>query len=131
VEDLRISTTRQSSEEDRLCHMSWLLESFTGVKWFHVAGNLSTEIVHTLKEDEWRRETGTVLLPAMHKLYIPQLEPRHTPLSDALVSFMTSRTLFGHPIAVEYERQCHISELRGTGIIYAKRYHRYSLTRLE
>ena len=131
VEDLRISTTRQSRVEDGLRHRPWPLNSFTGVKWIHVIGNLSAEFVHTLKEDEWRRKTGDVLLPALHKLYIPQLEPRHAPLSEALVSFMTSRALSGHPIAVEYERQCHISELRGAGIIYAKCYDRYSLTRLN
>ena len=138
VEDLRISTTRQSRQDDGLDGLwaLWLmrpLNSFTGVKWFHVAGNLSKDFVRTLKEAQWRRETGTVLLPAMHKLCIPRLEPRHAPLSEALVSFMTSRRRSGHYIAVEYERQCHTndSELRGAGTIYAQCYDCYSLTRLE
>ena len=61
----------------------------------------------------------------MHKLYIPQPGSRDAPLSEAVVSLMTSRRLSGHPFAVEYERQYH------TGITYAKHYHPYSLTHLE
>jgi hypothetical protein len=87
---------------------------------------LSTDVVRALQDVFLVRKT---VLPALHKLYIPQPEPRHAPLSEATVSFMTSRRLSGHPIAVEYERLCRISELRGTGTIYAQCLHRYSLTR--
>ncbi|KAH9178374.1 hypothetical protein EDB89DRAFT_1170790 [Lactarius sanguifluus] len=45
----------------------------------------------------------------------PQPGPRHRPLREAVVSFMTSHQRFGHYVAVEYEQRRHISELRGTG----------------
>jgi hypothetical protein len=117
TEDLRITPTRQSSRDDNHHSGQWqeLLNLFIGIKWFHVSGNLSTEIVHTLKGAE-RRKT---ILPAMLKLYIPQIGPRYTALSEAAVSFMTSRRLSGRPIAVEYERQ-RVNELRGAGTMYAK-----------
>ncbi|KAH9024449.1 hypothetical protein EDB83DRAFT_2658119 [Lactarius deliciosus] len=113
VEDLRISTTRSSGQGDG-DYRGWrdLLNSFTGTKQLHVAGNLSTHIVRALKLPDSRRET---LLPALQKLYIPQPWPRHAPLREAVVSFMTSRRLSGHPMAVEYERPCHINVLRGIG----------------
>jgi hypothetical protein len=115
VEDLRITAMRQSRQEDSLYSGRWLepLNSFTGVKWFHVAGNLSTNIVGDLQLPDRRREA---VLPALHKLYISQPGPRNAPLREATVSFMISRRLSGHPIGVEYERLCS-SEL-GTGTIY-------------
>jgi hypothetical protein len=48
--------------------------------------------------------TGEAALSALQKLYIPQPGPRHAPLREAVVSFMISRRLSGHPIEVEYER---------------------------
>jgi hypothetical protein len=107
VEDLLINLTRHFGL-DQFDGGQWLkaLNSFTGVKWFHVVGDLSTDsIVHALNT---RRKA---VLPALHKLYIPQPTPRHAPLTEAVVSFMSSRQLSGHPIAVEYER-C------GTGTVY-------------
>ena len=52
VEDLRISATRPSSQENSLCSERWLelLNSFTGVKWFHLDGNHSTNIVRALQD---------------------------------------------------------------------------------
>jgi hypothetical protein len=47
-----------------------------------------------------RRET---LLPALHKLCIQEPDPT-PPLQEAVVSFIHSRLLSGHIIAVEYER---------------------------
>ena len=128
VEDLHIISTRQSSWHDSYYNEQWLklLGSFTGVKWFHVSRNLSTDIVRALNEAEGH----TTVLPAMHKLYILRIGPRRAPLSEAEVSFMTSRRLSGHPIAVEYERQCYFNELCGEGTTSAKCHH-LSLTRLE
>ncbi|KAH8978460.1 hypothetical protein EDB92DRAFT_583766 [Lactarius akahatsu] len=113
VEDLRISATRPSRWMDSLHSGKWLelINSFTGAKWFHLDGNDSTSIVRALQLPERQRELA---LPALHKLYIAQPGPRYAPLRKAVVSFMTSRRLSGHPIAVEYERLRHISELRGT-----------------
>ena len=71
-------------------------------------------VVHTLKLLE--RRYGNVL-PAPHKLYIPQPGPRHAFLRETVVSFMISRRLSGHPIEVEYEQQCGINEQREAGIL--------------
>lgn len=50
------------------------------------------------------------VLPALQKLYLTHLGPRHVPLSEAVVSFMASRWRSGYPIGVEYEHLCRISE---------------------
>jgi hypothetical protein len=120
VEDLLISMTRHSRLEDKFDSGQWpeALNSFTGVKWFHVAGNLSTDILRALS---MRHEA---VLPALHKLYIPQPTPRHAPLNGAVVSFMSSYQLSGHPIAVEYDQ-------RGTGIVYSQCQDHNSLTHFE
>jgi hypothetical protein len=130
VEDLYISATRPPGWKDPDRHSFrelWLepINLFTGVKWFHVAGNLSTEIVGDLQQSNNR---GKSVLPALHKLYIAQPEPRHAPLREATVSFMTSRRLSGRPIMVEYEQPC-LSESLGAGTIYSQCHRRYSLTR--
>ncbi|KAH9010366.1 hypothetical protein EDB83DRAFT_427148 [Lactarius deliciosus] len=106
VEGLRISTTRPFGRGDS----EWrdLLNSFTGVQRSHVAGNL----VRALRLSD---RGGETVIPSLHTLYIAQPGPRHAPLREAVVSFMTSRRLSGHPIAVEYERLSHVDELRGTG----------------
>jgi hypothetical protein len=125
VEDLRISATRRSIWGDVMGYQ-WLMliELFTGVKWLHIAENISTNIVRTFQLPDRRLNLNTVtpVLPALHKLYIPQPETRHAPLPEAVVSFITSRRLFGHHIGVEYERlgHWHINELRGSGRMYAR-----------
>jgi hypothetical protein len=131
VDDLQISTTRQSRWEDSVeSNIRWreLINSFTGIKWFHVSGKLSASIVRALLLPESRRKS---VLPALHKLYITRPEPRLTPLSKDLASFIYSRGLSGHPIAVEYERSCHTSELRETGIMCTNSSTHYLLTRLQ
>ena len=60
------------------------------------------------------------MLPALHKLYIPQPGPHHAVLREAVVSFMTSSRLSGHPIEVEYERPCDINEQCDTGTVYVQ-----------
>jgi hypothetical protein len=100
-EDLLVILTRHSRRGDKFDSRRWLetLNSFTGVKWFHVVGILSTDIVRAL---DTPRET---VLPALHKLYIPQPESIRARLTGAVVSFMSSRQLSGHPIAAEYEQR--------------------------
>ncbi|KAH8999708.1 hypothetical protein EDB83DRAFT_892963 [Lactarius deliciosus] len=115
VEDLRINSTRPSGRGIS-AYSGWrdLLNSFTGVKWFHLDSDHSTNIVRDLRDR--RHET---MLPSLHKIYIPQpAGRRHAPLGEAVVSFMISRQLSGHHIAVEYERLCHINELRETGPLF-------------
>ncbi|KAI9440232.1 hypothetical protein BJY52DRAFT_1217180 [Lactarius psammicola] len=110
VEHLRISGTQPSRGQGDSDHEHWadLICSFRGVKWVHVAGDHSTDIVRALQlPDE--------VLPALHRLYVLQPGPRRAPLREAVVSYMTKRRLSGCPIAVEYEQLCHINEQRGTG----------------
>ncbi|KAH8994153.1 hypothetical protein EDB86DRAFT_3078357 [Lactarius hatsudake] len=115
VEGLRISTTRLSGQEDGDYSGWWnLLNSFTGVRWFYIAGNLSTDIMCALQLPD---RGGRRVIPSLHALYIAQPGPRHAPLREAVVSFMTSRRLSGHHIVVEYERLSHVDELHGTGPI--------------
>jgi hypothetical protein len=114
VEDLRISATRPSSQEDSLYNERWLdlISLFTGVKWLHFDGNDSINIVRAIKEADGGRKP----LSSLHKLYLPHPGGlHHAPLSEVVVSFMISRWDSGYPIGVEYERLCPISELHGTG----------------
>ena len=124
VEDLRINVMQQSRQKDGSHIGRWLtlLNLFRGVKWLHILGNLSTDIVHSL------RLRYKAVLPVLQGLYIPQPGPRHTPLREALVSFMTSRRLSGHPIAVEYEQLSHMSELSRAGTKCAQCHRHCSLT---
>jgi hypothetical protein len=123
VEDLRINVRRRSRREAGHYSEQWLepISLFTGVKWFHVAGNLSTQIVRALQQPE------NAALSALQGLYIPQPGPRHAPLREAVVSFMALRRLSGHPIGVEYERLSYINELRETGTMHAPCLHHSSL----
>jgi len=119
IEDLRINVMQQSSGQDGVDGVRWLdlIDSFTGVKWFHVTGNLLTDIMLALQPSERWRKT---VLPALHKFRIREREPLCVPLWEAVVSFVHSRRLSGHFIAVEYERLW-TNELSGTGTMYARR----------
>ena len=113
VEDLRISARRQRIWEDGFYSGQWResMNSFTGVKWFHLDGNSSMNIIWALEPTNGQRET---MLPCMLKLCIPQ-PSRFDRWEEVAVSFMTSRRLSGRLIALEYERLCDISELHGAG----------------
>ena len=74
---------------------------------------------------DWRHND---VLPALHKLYLPQPGPRHAFVREAVVSVMISRRLSGHPIEVEYEQPCNINEQCETGTVYDQCKDRYSLT---
>jgi hypothetical protein len=119
VEDLRINAQRPSESrlEDGIHSEGWRepINLFAGVRRLQVSGNLSKNIVHSLQLWDRRREFG---LPALHKLCVLQPLPRHASFRDAVVSLMISRRRSGHPIAVEYELDFHLSELRGTGTVY-------------
>ncbi|KAH8984711.1 hypothetical protein EDB92DRAFT_2033247 [Lactarius akahatsu] len=112
VQDLCIEVTRLSNKEVGAERWLELIHSFEGTKWPRVVGDQSKNTVITLQSYPTRHEMA---LLAVHKLYISQPGPRHAPLREAVVSFMVSRRLSGHPIRVEYEPLCHISQLRGTG----------------
>ena len=130
AEDLHISLTRQSIPGDSLDWNSWLefVKSFTGIRRFHVAGNLSTDIVRAFQSPGNQPET---LVPVLQKLYLHQPGPSFAHLRETVVSFMVLRRLSGYPIEVEYEQLYQISELRGTGTIIAQLHHHHSLTGFE
>ena len=113
VKDLRISMTRPSSRQNSGSRGQWLelIRQFRGAKWFHVAGDHSTNVAHALQLSIERREA---VLPALHKLCIREPEPRYAPLREVVVPFVHSCWLSGHFIAVEYEILW-TNELRGTG----------------
>ena len=119
VDDLCISVTQasESTQEVSSYGERWqkLLKPFTGVKWLHLDVNNSTssEILHALQGISWMPQT--TVLPVLYKLYLPHLGPRHVPLSEAVVSFMTSRWRSGNPIGVEYVRLHRVSEPHGRG----------------
>jgi hypothetical protein len=104
VEDLHINLLPSSSRQDVVDRGRWLdlLGSFTGVKWFHLTGSLSTVIVLALQPSERRRGTG--VLPALHKLCIPEPEPHDSALWEAVVSLVHSCRLSGRFLAVEHCR---------------------------
>jgi hypothetical protein len=123
VEDLCIDTTHALgiSWEDSLQVRKrlWLdlIKSFRGVRWFHVPGHLGRyRMFFKLHQSDRRCE---IVLPALHKLYIPQPGPWGMYFRDAVVSFIISRQLSGHPLGVEYEGLSDIDELPKKGTLYA------------
>ncbi len=103
VEDLRITTALPSKRIDSLDDggLLELIDSFRGVKSFHVAGNVSVLITHVLRQSEMRHKT---MLPVLHKLFVSEYGYRCASLREAVVSLMVSRRLSGRLIEVEYER---------------------------
>ena len=79
--------------------MAGAYQLIRSVKWLHVAGTLSVDILCALQPPDKR---GT-LLPALHKLCIPHPGLRQAPLTEVVVGFMTSRRISGHHVGVEYE----------------------------
>ena len=135
VEDLHVNTATPQDLQvifNQVFNSStgkWLdvIKSFPGVKWVHVEGSLSMGIVRGLVL--LNRQPN--VLPALHKLQIWPPAPRnwHTPLREAVVSFITARRLSGRPIAVEYKPiSCSIDEHRRTGTMYAQCHYHYMLT---
>ncbi|KAH9068251.1 hypothetical protein EDB83DRAFT_2593538 [Lactarius deliciosus] len=109
---LRISATRPPRRQDKSDLDEWAGLIFPkGAKWVHVAGDHLAHIMRAL-------QLSHKLLPALHKLCMAKPGPCHAPLMEAVVSFVASRRLSGHSMAVEYEQPCRISELHGTGTIY-------------
>ena len=123
VEDLCIGATGQS-----LATWSgrgpWLrpLNPFKSVKRIHVAGSNSTNIVRALHLAESQHEN---VLPSLHTLLAPEPRPH---LREAVVSFMVSRRLSGHPITVYYEPLYRTIEPGGTGTMSAQCHYHLALT---
>ena len=112
IEDLRISTARLSSQDSpRSGRWLELITLFTGVKWLHLDGIDSANIARAIQKADSLHKT---VLPALHKLYLPQPGPPHSPLRKAVLSFMTSRWRSGYFIMVEYGRLYHLTSGPGT-----------------
>ncbi len=103
VEDLRISATQPPSGQVDSDTEHWrnLIHPFRSVKWVHVTGDHSANIVCALQLPH--RRWGPVL-PSLHKLCVQEPEPRYAPLREAVASLLTSRLLSGRLIGVAYER---------------------------
>ena len=121
VRDLCIDVRRPPSGRDGVHSGLWLdlIDPFIGVKWFHLAGNLSTNIIFALQPSEKWRKT---MLPVLRKLCIREPEPYDASLRKAVVSFMYSRRLSGRFLEVEYERLW-ADKLLGTGTTHTSRWH--------
>jgi hypothetical protein len=119
VEHLCISVPRPTSGHDDDEREGWLdlTRPFRGTKWVYLAGEHSTNIVLAWQHSEMRPHQRENVLPALYKLCTREPVPRHAPLQDAAVSFVHSRRLSCHIIAVEYERPL-VNDLRGTGTAF-------------
>ena len=118
VEHLHIGVRRITSGKNENYDEDWLglIYSFRGTKWLHIAGDHFTNIVLALQDSQMWHETA---LPVLCKVCIREPEPRYAPLQDAVVSFIHSRWISGHIIAVEYERLW-TNELRGIGTAFVQ-----------
>ena len=108
VRALLISSTQP--KWDGVVTESWgqVFNPFSGVTWLHLGATHLNIVMSALFFLELESKH---VLPALHKLYISQAR-RHAPLTHTVVSFITSRRLSGHYIAVEFEQS---GEICGTG----------------
>jgi hypothetical protein len=117
VENLRIGVTQPPSGQDDgdigEWLWPWLIRPFRGTKWVHLSGSWTTNIVLALCLPQY----GAVL-PALHKLYVQEHEPRYAPLQVAVSSFVHSRLISG-TICAEYER-VRVDELLQTGTTFVQ-----------
>lgn len=104
VGNLAITTTQPTSGHDSVDNNQWLglLRSFDGAQKLHVAGELATDIVNSLRPTGDDPET---VLPSLRNLYLQEPGPLFAPLRAAVVPFVTSRRLSGFPITVEYTQR--------------------------
>ena len=113
IEHLRVCATRPTSVRhyNHYWHEMWqsLLRIFRGTKWAYVAcGHWTSIIIAALRQS---------CFPSLHKLCIP--EP-HPPWRKTVESFIQSRLISGHFIAVEYERS-RMNGHHGTGTAFFQR----------
>ena len=117
IEELRVCATRKKGRHDYNNNRQvWqkLLSFFSGTKWAYVACCLSIDTIIALRRSG--QHYPTRLLPALHKLCIQEPEL----CREAVVSFIHSRVLSGHIIALEYERSW-VNEPHGTGTMFFPR----------
>ncbi|KAN0130651.1 hypothetical protein V8E53_011544 [Lactarius tabidus] len=107
VEGLRINTTRSSSMQDDAASEQWLniIRSFNGARNLRVAEKLTKDIICALSQANGE----TTLLPALRHLRVENPMKMNELSWDALLPFITSRSLSGQPIQVNVPlSQCHV-----------------------
>jgi hypothetical protein len=110
VENSRINMTRSSSGQDDVDGELWLelIRSFGGARNFRVASELTTDILCALGPADGGH---TAVLPALDYLHIENPMAMNEPSWDALLSFITSRSLSGRPVQVNVPlSQCHVCD---------------------
>ena len=88
-----------SQWQDDTENMQWLdiFHPFTGVKNLYVVKEISQPIAFILQE-----LVGEDVLPALESLFLEDLRPR---VKEAIVPFIATRQLLGHPVTVfDWER---------------------------
>jgi hypothetical protein len=106
VEELKINTTQSSSGQDDLGGELWLelVRLFGGASDFWMANELTAYILRALGQTDGGDST---VLPVLDRLFLENPMTMYEPSWDALVAFMTSRSLSGRPVKVNVP-QCHI-----------------------
>jgi hypothetical protein len=117
VEDLRIHATRLPDWQDEKVIVTWveLIRQCRGTKSFHIGGNLSTDVMLSVRQSS---ESDETLLPSLQQLHIRDPGPRYALLRESVVSIMVSKRLSGHIMVVEYEGP-QINEQGGTTVTYS------------
>jgi hypothetical protein len=107
VEELRTNTTQSSSVHDDVASEQWLniVRSFNGARELQVAEKLTKGIICALG----RADGETTLLPALRHLSVENPMEMNELSWDALLSFITLRSLSGRPVQVNVPLfQCHV-----------------------
>ncbi|KAH9037120.1 hypothetical protein EDB85DRAFT_1938211 [Lactarius pseudohatsudake] len=110
IETLGINTTQSPSGQDDVGDEQWLelIRPFCGARDFHVAGVHANDILCALRPAHWHT-TGTTLLPALRDLCVEHPIAMDGAPWDAVLSFVTSRSLSNRPVRVTAPSyQCHI-----------------------
>jgi hypothetical protein len=106
VEELKINTTQSSSEQDDLGGELWLelVRPFGGARDFWMANELTAYVLRALGQTDGGDAT---VLPVLDRLFLENPMAKNELSWDALVVFMTSRSLSGRPVKVNVP-QCHV-----------------------
>jgi hypothetical protein len=108
VKELSINTTQWSNEQDDVVGGQWLdlVRSFGGARDFWMANDLATDILRSLGEANGENPT---VLPALHYLCVENPMEMNESSWDALLLFITSRSLSSRPVQANVRlSQCYI-----------------------
>ena len=99
VEELGITTTQLSSVQDDAASEQWveLVRSFEGVRDFRMADKLTKYVLRALYR---AAERNTTVLSTLRHLRVENPMGMNDPSWDALLTFITSRSLSGRPVHV-------------------------------